>query len=102
MSSHAISRASNSASSIVRHSPRCREHPSRLPFVGALTLAKGAGLHAVPADLHRAPPAGAVLGAVVKGPLASIVGTDLQPAPYPIVLGPRHGAEDATKRCGYA
>src|SRR5215218_2999543 len=68
-----------------------------LSFGGALALAKGAGLHAVAADLHRAPLARAVPGAVVEGPLASIVGTDLQPAPYPLVRGPHHGGQDMTK-----
>src|SRR5215207_4242935 len=70
-------------------------------FAGALTLPKGAGLHAVAADLHRAPLAGAVPGAVVKGPLASIVGTDLQPAPYPLVRGPHHCGKDTTKGRGH-
>ena len=60
-------------------------------------MPKGACLHAVPANLHRAPFAGAVLGPIVKGPLASIIGTGLQPAPYPFVRGPHHGGKDAAK-----
>src|SRR5829696_6882071 len=70
-------------------------------FSRALTLTEGAGLHAVAADLHRAPLAGAVPGAVVKGPLACIVGTDLQPAPYTLVRGPHHGGQDTTKGRGH-
>jgi hypothetical protein len=34
--------------------------------------------------------------------LASIVGTDLQPAPYPLVRGPHHRGQDTTKGRGHA
>src|SRR5215216_575743 len=72
-----------------------------MSFTRGLTLPKGSSLHAVSADLHRAPLAGAVLGVVVKGPLASIVGTDLQSAPCPLVCCPHHGGKDATKGRGH-
>src|SRR5215217_9753250 len=38
---------------------------------------------------------------IVKGPLASIVGTDLQSAPCPLVCGLHHRSQDATKSCGH-
>ena len=65
-------------------------------------MPKGARLHAVSANLHRAPFAGVVLGPIVKGPLASIIGTGLQLPPCPLVRGSHHGGKDAAKGRGYA
>ena len=71
---------------------RCAE---RFTEVAAddVPFAVGAVLHAVAADLHRAPVAAAVLRSVEERPAARVRGADLQPLPAAVDLRPEDDAD---------